>query len=313
MSLPGSAPEPARPWQADTLLRALDGRWAAPELLTETGSTNDDIARFAQDHGLGMGAWALVAARHQHAGRGRRGRSWQAADGDALLFSVATRLQLPAERWPSASLVVGHAVVETLRQLLPADAPPDLLGVRWPNDILVGKMHLKVGGVLCERIQPPSDAAGNAAANNALWIAGVGLNLRAPSEPHLAATGAGLLPLLRADVAAGLSPETLIGQLAQGIARHVDAWQLRGGFLLPDLHGASLRFCGGEVGLDLGDGRRVSAWLCGIDRVGALRVRDVVAGAPVGPTRSVIPLRVLDARTDPPWHHPPDPAPHPAS
>ena len=307
MSLSDLGAEPARPWLAETLHRELDGRWATPQLRTETGSTNDDIARFAEDHGISAGAWALVAARYQRAGRGRRGRSWQAADGDAVLFSIATRLQVPAERWPSASLIVGHAVVETLRQLLPADAPRDLLGLRWPNDVLVGKHHLKVGGVLCERIQPPHAATGEA-----LWIAGVGVNLRAPLEPHLTASGTGLLTLLSAEDAARLAPETLIGQLAQGIARHIDAWQLRGGFLLPDLHGESLRFCDGEVGLDLGDGRRVAAWLCGIDRVGALLVRDVVDGAPVGPKRSVIALRVLDARTDPPWHHPPDPAPHPA-
>jgi len=311
-------------WQPTVVQRLLSDRWRAPILLEQTGSTNDDIARIAEESGLSDGEWLLVASRHQRAGRGRRGRFWQAQPGEALLFSVATRLHVPAERWPSASLIVCHALLETLRKLLPLDAPSDLLGLRWPNDLLAGRHNLKLGGVLCERIPATTTTTLHTAGSwpqrapkGALWVAGCGLNLRAPTQETLAPHATGLAALMPDGVREGvpegerppLEVSALLGNLAIAIQHHIDAWQLRGGAIMPDVHSASLRFRGVEVGLDLGDGRRRAAWLDGVDATGALRIRDVSEGVPVGPERSVSPLRILDAMTEPPWHHPADPAP----
>lgn len=282
-------------WRPDAVAASLDSRWRTPVLLTTTGSTNDDCAQIAQRRSLATGEWLLVASAHQSAGRGRRGHDWSTEAGAGLLFSIATRLHVPAIRWPSASLVVGFAMIEWLRELLPTDDAIEL-GVKWPNDLLVGPAHRKLGGILCERVLAPE-----AAGDEALWIAGVGLNLRRPQTGRLPTFTAGLLELMPNDAPAEMDASALLGRVASRIQAHVDAWQLRGGFLLPEVHGAALRFCGVEVGLDLGDGRRVPAWLCGIDRTGALRVREVVAGRPTGPERPLTPLRILDAQTHPPW------------
>src|SRR5436189_240411 len=54
----------------------------------ETGSTNDEAAARAR---AGAPEGLVVGADHQTAGRGRRGRTWVARPGDALLVSVLLR------------------------------------------------------------------------------------------------------------------------------------------------------------------------------------------------------------------------------
>ncbi len=300
---PDASDVAAAPWPA----LHLDGRWRPPLLLDQTGSTNDDLIAWATRSPPPLGTWTLVAARQQRAGRGRRGRRWWSAPGGSLLFTVATRLQLPARCWPRASLVVGDAVARGLESALGVS-----LGLRWPNDLMSREAPArKVGGVLCERVELPGGAA--------LWVAGVGLNVRpltsAAGAPDLAAHAVGLDTLRRAahsqSAADGVHPTpevdvpTLLAPLARAIADDVDAWQRRAGRLLADRLSARLLFRDAEVGLDLGDGSRSAYWLDGVDDTGALRVRRVTQGAPTGAQERVVPLRLLDARTDPPWHHPP--------
>lgn len=284
-------------WRRDVVETQLDGRWRRPVLVESTGSTNDDSAQIARESKLSAGEWSLVASRNQTAGRGRRGHTWSTAPSEGLLLSVATRLHVPAARWPSASVIVGHAMVEVLRALRPAGHAAMDVGLKWPNDLLVGPDHRKLGGILCERVTEPGERD-----DDALWIAGVGINLRTPHDPALAGFTTGLDSWSTEAGCLELAASELANRVARSIQSHIDAWQLRGGLLLPELHGAALRFCDTEVGLDLGDGRRVPAWLCGIDPTGALRVRDVVGGLAAGPERSLTPLRILDAKTSPPWH-----------
>ncbi|MCO4759944.1 MAG: biotin--[acetyl-CoA-carboxylase] ligase [Myxococcales bacterium] len=281
--------------RSSVIAAALDGRWLAPVVKTQTRSTNQDAAALARCETLPTGAWALITADYQTAGRGRYGRRWEAAPGEAILLTVATRVQLPIDRWPSASIVVGHAVIETLRDELNLNEERDFLGIRWPNDLLMGADQRKLAGVLCERITDPKQPA--------LWVAGVGINLTRPSSPP------GIAPYCAGldERASHIDIDRLVGRLAMAIAHHVDAWQLRGGRLLPELHGKNLRFTGVEVGLDLGDGQRTAAWLSGLDATGGLIVREMDGSEPTGPQRVVVPHRLLDARTDPPWHHPPAP------
>src|SRR5687767_258087 len=63
--------------------------------LSSVDSTNRfllDLARAGESAGL------VAVADHQTAGRGRLGRSWEAAPGSSLLVSVLLRPDLPAER-----------------------------------------------------------------------------------------------------------------------------------------------------------------------------------------------------------------------
>jgi BirA family biotin operon repressor/biotin-[acetyl-CoA-carboxylase] ligase len=110
----------------------------------------------------------VVRARHQTAGRGRRGRSWWDAPGDSLLVSVVLRPGMPLERVPGLSLVVAVAAAEAL------DRRGVSVRLRWPNDLVVA--DAKLGGVLCEVSArdggPPAHV-----------IAGLGVNLNQSAFP----------------------------------------------------------------------------------------------------------------------------------
>ncbi|MCZ7644459.1 MAG: biotin--[acetyl-CoA-carboxylase] ligase [Planctomycetota bacterium] len=138
-------------------------------------STNDlalEAARAGAPHGL------LVAADEQTAGRGRRGRTWEAPPGAALLFSVLVRGErLPRERFGWLALAAGLAAAEALHEAAGLKAVP-----KWPNDVVVTSAAArapapawrKLGGVLCESQLPP-DPRGAAGAGYV--VIGMGLNV----------------------------------------------------------------------------------------------------------------------------------------
>ena len=80
--------------EADPVVPGLVAPRLAPPLAgpvtwrAETGSTNDDLTALARD---GAPEGTVVGADRQSAGRGRRGRTWLAASGHALLVSVLLR------------------------------------------------------------------------------------------------------------------------------------------------------------------------------------------------------------------------------
>ena len=111
--------------------------------LSVVASTNDEAAKWLRS---GAPHGALVTADWQSAGRGRLGRSWQAAPGDALLVSLALRPGAGSQEFGA----LGLAVAVGLRQGLIASAAvdPELLQIKWPNDLLLDER--KVAGILCE-------------------------------------------------------------------------------------------------------------------------------------------------------------------
>jgi BirA family transcriptional regulator, biotin operon repressor / biotin---[acetyl-CoA-carboxylase] ligase len=107
--------------------------------LSVTGSTNDEALSWAR---AGAGEGALVVADHQTAGRGRRGRTWHAPAGTALLFSLVLRPRLTPDHLGLLTTALGVAGAEAARSF-GVDA-----SVKWPNDVTVaGK---KLAGVLVE-------------------------------------------------------------------------------------------------------------------------------------------------------------------
>lgn len=91
-----------------------------------------------------------VALTHnQTAGRGQRGNSWEAAPGMNLTFSLLLR---PEGLRPACqflmSQIVSMAVTDALRSFLDRCVPPELITVKWPNDIYVG--NSKIAGILIE-------------------------------------------------------------------------------------------------------------------------------------------------------------------
>jgi BirA family transcriptional regulator, biotin operon repressor / biotin---[acetyl-CoA-carboxylase] ligase len=112
----------------------------------------------------------VVAAEHQHAGRGRRGRVWQSWAGDSLTFSGLWRFAPGAPVPAGLSLVAGIAVARTLEGL-------GVHGVqlKWPNDVLV--VGHKVAGILVELL--PGRGRTPAA------VVGIGLNIRLPAGDQI--------------------------------------------------------------------------------------------------------------------------------
>lgn len=157
-------------------------------LHTLTGSTNDDAlaaARAGTPHG------ATFVAERQSQGRGRRGRTWFAADGESLLCSVLLRIPLPPASVSLLALAAGLAVREAVAHALPEFEECGLVRVKWPNDVWVE--NRKIAGVLAE-----SQVQGGVLS---AAVVGFGVNVVTAVFPEDIAHSATSLALLGASVA----------------------------------------------------------------------------------------------------------------
>jgi BirA family transcriptional regulator, biotin operon repressor / biotin---[acetyl-CoA-carboxylase] ligase len=210
-----------------------------------TGSTNEDLAGLAR---AGAPEGAIVGADRQSAGRGRRGRSWEASRGDALLVSVLLRPAVPPVEAALLPVVVAVGVAEAI-------GPG--AGIVWPNDIVVGDG--KVAGILCEM---------SADQDRVAWaVAGVGVNVRAApalEDPRwrpasLADSGP---PPRRAD---------LLVDLMAAVGRRYATW------VAGDVDGVLAAFAERDALAGRGvavstAGEEVTGTCAGTDRLGRLRV-----------------------------------------
>ena len=204
------------------------------EWVSQTGSTNADLLTAAR---RGSEPNRVLVADYQSAGRGRRGRTWEAEPESSLLFSVLTRPKLP---------VAAAHLVTTALALGALEACDSLAGVRpglkWPNDLVVEDR--KLAGVLAESV-----VAGD---RLEAVVVGMGLNVR---------TGAALADAADAAVAledlcgsAVDSGELLAGVLA-GFSWWMDGIETPGG--QSALIAAARRdsaTLGRQVSVELGDG-----------------------------------------------------------
>lgn len=122
-------------------------------------STNAEALRSIE---RGMAAPFLVLAERQTAGRGRRGRKWVSPFAENIYYSLVLRIEGGMRQLEGLSLVVGLAVMQTLRDLGIAGA-----GLKWPNDVLVGEK--KIAGILLELVGDPADVCH--------VVLGVGINV----------------------------------------------------------------------------------------------------------------------------------------
>jgi BirA family biotin operon repressor/biotin-[acetyl-CoA-carboxylase] ligase len=131
-------------------------------------STNLELIQLAQQETLGD--FTVMVTANQVAGRGRSGRVWEAPENTSLAISVLLRPAVKSSADLSKlgwlPLIAGLAMSRTVGSLLPADRA-DAVGVKWPNDVLVGEK--KISGVLSELVNTnPADAA---------VVVGAGVNL----------------------------------------------------------------------------------------------------------------------------------------
>ncbi len=168
------------------------------EVVDQTGSTNADLlARLPQ-----LCNPVLRVAARQTAGRGRAGRSWQAAPEGALLCSLAWPFFRPLQSLSGLTLATGVVLAEILQQF---DVPARL---KWPNDVLLGEG--KLAGILVETA-PLLPGSGTWA------VIGIGINLALPPAPILQGNAIAHAPQLlkqRNEVLAAL-----VGALAEALPR----------------------------------------------------------------------------------------------
>jgi BirA family biotin operon repressor/biotin-[acetyl-CoA-carboxylase] ligase len=129
------------------------------EIHRVTQSTNDVVMqRLVESQSTAI----LCAAEMQTAGKGRRGRRWISPFGRNVYLTYGRFIGRQLSELGGLSLVVGMVVVDVLR-----DMGLERVGLKWPNDILLGGG--KLGGILLELRASDTGGIG--------LVAGVGLNL----------------------------------------------------------------------------------------------------------------------------------------
>lgn len=195
------------------------GRFADVRWLDETGSTNADVLELARQ---GEAEGVVVVADHQHAGRGRRGRTWEAPAGASLMFTVL--LRPPADLVGCATMAISVAAATAVEELT-AVSPR----LKWPNDLVWpgdgSAPDRKLAGVLAEADWPAGVTASGGpprtSGHDRVAVAvGLGLNVawatRAPE--HLADVAVALDGIVEpAEV-----PERSV--LLAAILRELDRW-----------------------------------------------------------------------------------------
>lgn len=186
----------------------LDTAWAGhPCMYLDTVDSTNLTARQLAAQGAPHGT--LVVAGEQTAGRGRRGRGWEAAKDENIMMTLLVQPKLPGERLPQLSLVCAIAVARGIEHATGLAAQ-----IKWPNDVVVeGK---KVCGMLLE--MTGKDGAADCVA------AGVGINVHQRVFPEAFAQTASSLDVLggarfdRAEIIRAFlrAFETRCGQLERG-------------------------------------------------------------------------------------------------
>jgi len=222
------------------------------EILDHAGSSN---ALLLQRAAQGAPSGYVLAVEWQSAGRGRMGRTWHAALGDALTFSMLWRFERGLSGLSGLSLAVGVAVMRALHDLGVHD-----VGLKWPNDVLLPQG--KLAGILIE-------AQGEMLGPSAV-VVGIGLNLAPPEAGRLEQAAADLLacgvPLEQRSRVLGLLLKHLSKVLhqfaADGFAPFRAEWE------------QAHQFRQRPVAVRMPDGTMVEGIALGVTQEGALRVES---------------------------------------
>jgi BirA family biotin operon repressor/biotin-[acetyl-CoA-carboxylase] ligase len=208
-------------------------------------STMDVAARLAAEgarHGV------VVSADEQTAGRGRRGAAWASPPGAGLYFSFVARPS--SVSLPLVTLAAGVGICDGIRTATGLGA-----GVKWPNDLLVGRR--KLAGILAEglSIGTPAQAV----------VIGVGVNVLRASYPSDVAARA---TSIEEELGRAVDREALLADVLVTLERRLETLERDAGDILRAWRDASPTATGTRVAWDGKHG--VTA---GIDDGGALLVR----------------------------------------
>lgn len=216
-------------------------------------STNAEARRQAEAGARGP-LW--ITAARQSAGRGRRGRAWVSDPRN-----LAATLLVTTHRAPADAALVSFVAALAVADLMDAFAPPAVVSLKWPNDVLLDGR--KAAGILVE--SGPAPGSG-------LWLAiGVGANLAwAPTEVERPATA--LADHLRGEVAAPPTPDAALAVLAGAFERRLALWETGGAPAVLAAWSARAAGVPGPCVARLGDGD-VAGEAEGLEPDGALRLR----------------------------------------
>lgn len=207
---------------------------AAIRTVSETGSTNDDLAALARG-GAPEGLW--LRAEKQSGGKGRQGRAWQSPPGN-LYASTLVRVDPKHPPPPSLALVAAVALHEAVSRYT------SRARIKWPNDITINRA--KLAGILLER---QADAV----------VIGFGVNLAHHPED---------LDRPAASLGARVAPEVLLRRLSLCFEAWLERWREVG---LAPIREAWLA-AAHPLGTPLASGGAEGAF-DGLDETGALRLR----------------------------------------
>jgi BirA family biotin operon repressor/biotin-[acetyl-CoA-carboxylase] ligase len=225
----------------------------ALEIHDRMDSTNSYLMRAAS---AGAAHGTCAVAELQTAGRGRRGRAWQAGLGNSLAFSVLWRFECGAGALSGLSLAVGVAMMRALHELGARET-----ALKWPNDVL--SREQKLAGIL---IELQGDMDGPSAA-----VIGIGLNLRLPETMrHAIDQPATDLHRLLGNAA---MPDEVLGALLRHLADVLQVFEQRGFDELREEWISHHAYHGQPVRMIMPDGRIIEGIAEGIAADGALQVR----------------------------------------
>jgi len=170
----------------------------------ELDSTNSEARRLAEKGEQGP-LW--ISAARQSQGRGRRGRVWDAGQGN-LAATLLLRPNKPAAVIGQLSFAAALAAADMAQHF----APDTSIQVKWPNDVLAGGR--KLAGILLESGETSGER----------WLAiGIGVNLASfPPATEFPATSLAQLGI------AAPSPRDALTILAARFADWYDVWMSEG-------------------------------------------------------------------------------------
>ena len=219
-------------------------------VLDTTDSTNAEALRAI---GLGQEAPFLVLAERQTSGRGRRGRKWVSPFAENLYFSLVLRIDGGMRQLEGLSLVVGLAVLQTLRNLGVTGA-----GLKWPNDVLVG--NKKIAGILLELVGDPADVC------HVVLGIGVNVNMQVAEEVDQQWTS------MRLETGKSCDRNILVAELGEQLLAYIQRQQIDGFSVLQAEWEENHLWQERSVSLIAGVSQ-IDGVVLGIDNQGALRLK----------------------------------------
>jgi len=195
----------------------------------------------------------LVLSERQTAGRGRRGRTWASPFGENLYYSLVLRIDGGIRQLEGLSLVVGLAVMNTLREMGVSGA-----GLKWPNDVLVERR--KIAGILLELVGDPADVC------HVVMGIGINVNMQTTDQVDQQWTS------MRLESGHLVDRNRLTTQLGRKLQSYLDLHRREGFVAIQVEWEASHLWQGRAVTLIAGT-THIDGVVLGIDQEGALRLK----------------------------------------